>query len=117
MNKLYNLEYLEQLADGDVSFKQEMIRYFHDNSPSVISEMDQLLDNSDWAAIRELIHRYISNLNMIGAEGIIPVACEIEKLAEEKDEVEKIPQKWKEVRNYCNQLLIELKKDFKEVLN
>lgn len=116
MDKLYNMAYLDELAAGDTDFKQEMIRYFYDNSPDVIRDMDQELEQNHWTEARDIIHKYISNLNMIGAEAIIPVASEIEKLAEKRESLDEIPAMWEKVRTYCNKLLSELEGDFEEIL-
>ncbi|MBT3244569.1 MAG: hypothetical protein HN352_15585 [Bacteroidetes bacterium] len=116
MDKLYDLEYLDQLADGDESFKNEMIQYFFTNTPKVLDEMKQFLKIEDWVEVRELIHRYIANLNMIGANSIIPVANDLERLAEKELNIEDIPAKWLIIDTFCKELLLELKRDFNSIL-
>ena len=110
--KLYNLNYLKELSSGDEEFEDSMITYFITNSPSILENVDQLVKAEDWKEIREVIHRFIPNLNMMGAEDFIDTANAIEISTDQGTNLEKVPEMWIQLKEWSIQLIDQLKKDF-----
>lgn len=108
----YNLDYLDELAGGDESFKLEMIRHFIFNTPRVLITLDNHLAQSDWKSFRDEIHKFTPNLNMMGINEIVPVANELERLSERVIEVERIPDLYFGLKVNLNQALSQLIEDF-----
>ncbi len=117
MTALYNLDYLKELAAGDENFMHEMVKYFYTHTPEVIGQMDALIADDDWMGVRELIHRYIANLNLIGALGVIDKANELEQYAENGEHLDQIPILWQEIKQYCGELILHIEKDFAQIVN
>lgn len=110
--KIYNLSYLKELSSGDLEFENSMISYFVSNTPKVIDTIDQLLDETNWKQIREEIHRYIPNLNMVGASGLLDDANSIENYTETGKNLDKVPYLWAGLKKQCYSLVKQLSEDF-----
>lgn len=108
----YNLEYLTELSNGDEAFKMSMIEYFISNTPTVLSTIDELLDHKNWKEIREVIHRFIPNLNMVGALDFIEDANKIEVYSEKELNLDQVPLLWRKVKENCLELIKQLTQDF-----
>lgn len=110
--KLYDLSYLKELSSGDLEFEHSMIDYFITNTPDVIDTMDRLIIQEDWNEIREVIHRFIPNLNMVGAKEFLEDANNIELFTEKRYNLENVPSLWGNVKKGCIELLEQLTNDF-----
>ncbi|MCD6331803.1 MAG: Hpt domain-containing protein [Bacteroidales bacterium] len=110
--KLYNLDYLKELAAGDNTFMLEMINYFVANSPQVLEQMDTLVKNKDWAMLREVIHKFTPNMNLIGLKSAINEANNLEILAENRKDPDKIPVLVGFIREKVEIVIAQLKEDF-----
>ena len=111
-NKIYNLNYLKELSSGDKEFEDSMISYFIANAPAILENVDQLVADEDWKEIREVIHRYIPNLNMMGAESFIETANTIEVNTEQGVNLETVPGLWLQLKEWSIELIDQLKADF-----
>lgn len=111
-NKLYNLSYLSELSGGDKEFENSMIDYFISNTPNVIKTIDNLLEQEDWKQIREEIHRFIPNLNMVGASLLLDDSNNIEKYTETAQNLDLVPDLWGGVKKQCFKLVEQLTSDF-----
>lgn len=110
--KLYNLNYLKELSSGDKEFEDSMISYFLSNTPAILENVDQLVADEDWKEIREVIHRFIPNLNMMGAESFIETANAIEVNTEKGVNLETVPGLWLQLKEWSIKLLDQLNSDF-----
>ena len=110
--KLYNLSYLHELSSGDQDFEKSMIDYFISNSPKVLEAVDQLISKEDWAEIREVIHKFIPNLNMVGANELLDDANKVELYTEKKINLDQVSGHWIRVKTGCQTLIRQLETDF-----
>lgn len=112
VTKLYNLDYLKELASGDEGFEMEMIRYFVENSPQVLDQMDVLNDHQDWAMLREVIHKFTPNMNLMGISSLIEKANDLELKAENRVNLDEIPALLADIRIGVMEAMEQLKTDF-----
>lgn len=110
-SKLYNLNYLKELSNGDADFENSMISYFVSNTPEMLDRTQMLIDTEDWAQIREEIHRFIPNLNMVGASALLKGANDIEKFTEKRENLDQVPGLWYTLKEQCVQLVGQLEAD------
>ncbi len=57
MEQLYNLENLNEISDGNISFIKRMINLFIKSVPPIIAEMKEDLLNQNWQKIGENAHK------------------------------------------------------------
>ena len=110
--KLYNFDYLKELSGGDKEFEDTMISYFISNTPNLVQTIDDLVANEDWKQIREDIHRFIPNLNVVGASLLLDDANNIEKYTETGQNLEKVPVLWTTLREQCLLVVKQLENDY-----
>lgn len=108
---LYNFDYLKELSDGDKDFEQSMLEYFVSNTPNVLVTIDQLVSGEDWKQIREEIHRFIPNLNMVGASLLLDDANNIEKYTETLVNLGEVPGLWDTLKGQCKVLVEQLQNE------
>jgi CheY-like chemotaxis protein len=69
--KLIDLAYLRELASGDMSFMNEMVKYFIENAPVLLIEMKASSDRKDWETLREQANKFIHQLSFMGIKSIL----------------------------------------------
>lgn len=79
--QLINLEYLEQMADGDNEFIESMITYFITNAPISIEDMKKSLAEENWETLRHVSHKYKPQVNFMGIQSILQEVETIEQNA------------------------------------
>ena len=79
MNKLYSLEKLKEIAQGDDAFVREMAITFIDNVSVEITNIQKLIDEGEWKTIGGIVHRLAPNYAYMGAETLYKLAADIEK--------------------------------------
>ena len=62
----YSLDYLEEYANGDKAFIQEIIRFFIDEIPKVIQDLEIAFNKSDLETIRMLAHKTNPQMAIMG---------------------------------------------------
>ncbi len=108
----YDLNYLSDLAAGDETFKMDMIRYFFDHARPVLDQMDTLLEGEEWPALREVVHKFGSNLTLIGIHGAIGDSTRLELLVEKHQQISEISGLVKRIRSSVELALDKLAEDF-----
>lgn len=78
---LIDLEYLNQLSEGDDDFTISMLSYFLDNTPTVFREMKQFYDEKDWKNLRNVAHKFKPQLTFMGIKSIFNEVETIEQAA------------------------------------
>ncbi|NLF42270.1 MAG: response regulator, partial [Bacteroidales bacterium] len=107
--KLTNLEYLEQMADGDNEFIESMISYFITNAPVSIEDMKTNLNQGNWEILRHVAHKYKPQLNFMGIQSILEDVETIEQNANKVQDTDKIPALLQKVERVTFQAIEELK--------
>ena len=114
---LTDLDYLEQLSEGDDDFSISMLSYFLDNTPVVMQEMKQFYEANDWKALRNVAHKFKPQLTFMGIKSIFQEVETIEQSAAKVKETEKIPELIELVNNTCLKAMEELKVELEKLLD
>ena len=112
MNKLYSLEKLEEIAQGDDVFIQDMITTFIDNVSEEIKNIPKLTDAGEWETIKAIAHKIAPSYAYMGAESLFALAANIEKEIRNDGDLSEITAMTH--RMYADSLVLidELKKNF-----
>jgi len=106
-----DLSFLYEIADGSTEFIVESIAMFLEQTPELMSVIDEALAGSDWATAGQTAHKLKPNLGFFGMpisqETIqeIEIACK-----EEVPNAVGIGEKFNQVKTLVNANLITLKK-------
>lgn len=78
-NKLYSFEKLNEIAQGDDAFVQELVITFIDTVSEETGNIQKLMEVGDWKAIGGIAHKLASNYAYMNAESLYTLAANIEK--------------------------------------
>ncbi|MFO7978205.1 MAG: response regulator, partial [Bacteroidales bacterium] len=106
---LYNLEYLEQLSEGDHEFTSSMISYFIDNTPGVLDSMKENYEQKDWVALRNVAHKFKPQLNFMGINSVLEEVENIEQDAFKQQNLERLPTYIEKTDRICRAAIEQLK--------
>lgn len=81
INKLINLDRINEFAEGDEGFIKDIITVFIDNAPELIEIMEEALEKKDWEGIRQSSHKLSSQLSFLGADNLALMSEKLETLA------------------------------------
>lgn len=112
MNKLYNLKKLNEIAQGDNDFVQDMLITFVENATEEIESIKKLKTLESWTAIAEIAHKLASNFAYLEADSLHALAVNIEKSVILDQNVSSVLEKTEQLCSEGTLLINELKKDF-----
>ena len=105
---LINLDYLEQLSDGDIDWSIEMMNMFIENTPDSIQDMRNQYNEKNWPTLRRVAHTLKSQLNMLGIKSLSGIILTIEKSAEKETDLDQIPELIEKTHDVCTKAIEEL---------
>ncbi len=113
VQKLYDLKYFRDLAEGDEDFVMEMTSYFLTHCPEMMDRINNAIKDENWYVIKSVSHKFCSELIMMGMKSIHEKMDRVEKLSEEKSGLAEIKslndEANKELRTACQQMRDDLK--------
>ena len=112
MTKLYNLEYLEEISDGDQTFISEMLNDFVSITPTTLAEIEREVNSQNWDDLYKTIHRFIPTFEFVGANNIHGDLKKMEDFAKTRTNIEQIPFLFQHIKGFCFDILEEIKTDF-----
>jgi HPt (histidine-containing phosphotransfer) domain-containing protein len=113
MSKLYHLEYLEEISQGDKEFIADMLNDFVTNAPSTIEEIEKHVKTSDWAELYKTVHKFIPSFEFVGAEEIKKALRDIESFSKSLQNTDQIPLLVSLIKMQCSEVVNEIRTDFK----
>ena len=75
-----DLTYLQDLADGDENFVNEVITMFLNDAPDVLKQVMLYPQTENYQLLKTSVHKLKSSLRMLGNESISDIAQDIETL-------------------------------------
>lgn len=105
-----NLDYLYELARGDMAFIREMVSVFLDEIGAELDKLSQQIRSSDFSGIKHLSHKLRSSIPYVGLDSVIGEdLAEMEDLARDHSQLSKIQHHFKKVRSVCEEAAQELR--------
>jgi CheY-like chemotaxis protein len=107
-----NLAYLKQRTKDNPELMKEMIRLYLQQTPELLETMKQAIAKQDWTALYDAIHKMIPSFWMMGINTDFEyMAKTIKDCAVKKENLEKIPELFKQVESVCLQACKELEEE------
>jgi PAS domain S-box-containing protein len=114
---LIDLDYLEQLSEGDDDFSISMLSYFLDNTPVVMQEMRDFFEAKDWKALRNVAHKFKPQLTFMGIKSVFQDVENIEQSSAKVTQTDRIPLLIDKVDSVCKKAMEELKVELERLLD
>ena len=110
---IYNLDKLNEMAEGDEDFINSVISVFLEEVPVDLELLETALAQKDFENVYKLAHKIKPNVDLLGMEQARVAALEIETLGKSEDNGAEIEQIFPLLKKDIHQVISELKKDFK----
>ena len=111
-HKLYDLGKLQEIAQGDEAFVNEMVVTFVENVTEDIEKIQSLRAFEEWKAIGEIAHRLATRFAYLDIDGLQALSADIEKATLICECFDGIAGKTERLCDETTLLLERLKNDF-----
>ncbi|MBN1181263.1 MAG: Hpt domain-containing protein [Bacteroidales bacterium] len=111
-DKMYDLEYLNEISGGDMEFINDMVNTFVEMTPVTIAEIKRLADEGKWKELYSVVHRFAPSLQFLGALDMESLVNKVEKDAMNQENTEEIPNHIIKIELFCKRVIDNLKEDF-----
>lgn len=109
---IYNLDKINEMAEGDEDFIISVISVFLEEVPEDLESLEQAIGKKDYENIYKLAHKIKPNVDIMGMEQTRARALEIETLGKTTGNFSEIEEKFPLLKKDVLQVVSELKKDF-----
>jgi HPt (histidine-containing phosphotransfer) domain-containing protein len=104
-----DLTYLNELANGDKAFINEMITVFLEQTPEAIVKLGNYCTEKNWKMLRATAHKMKPSFSFVGLKDLAAVINSIEEYADSETHLDLLPEMISNVKRTCTQALEELK--------
>ncbi len=109
---IYNLDKINEMADGDEDFILSVITVFLEEVPQDLEELEMALSRRDYNSVYKLAHKIKPNVDLLGMEQTRANALQIETLGKSAANSAEIERIFPVLKRDIVQVMGELKKDF-----
>ncbi|MBD1260911.1 Hpt domain-containing protein [Maribacter polysiphoniae] len=109
---IYNLDKLNEMADGDEDFINSVISVFLEEVPQDLEGLETALEEQDHQQVYQLAHKIKPNVDLLGMEQTRAIALQIETLGKNAANIIEIREVFPLLKKDIHQVVSELKNDF-----
>ncbi len=109
---IYNLDKLNEMADGDEEFINSVISVFLEEVPQDLKGLEIALEDQNHEQVYQLAHKIKPNVDLLGMEQTRATALQIETLGKSAANINEIREVFPVLKKDIHQVVSELKKDF-----
>ncbi|EAY26823.1 PAS domain-containing hybrid sensor histidine kinase/response regulator [Microscilla marina] len=109
--QLYSLSKLDKMMSGNKTHIKKMLEMFVNDTPALVQDMQQALVSSDIQTVGKLAHKVKSSIDILDVKDLGKVVREIETLAKEYPQSERIPLLIRSFSSILKQVVIALQND------
>ena len=109
---IYNLDKINEMAEGDQDFVTSVISVFLDEVPTDLEGLEVAIKAKDYEKVYKLAHKIKPNVDLLGMEQTRATALEIETLGKNSGNISEVESKFPLLKKDVLQVISELKKDF-----
>ncbi|WP_431128712.1 Hpt domain-containing protein [Flagellimonas flava] len=109
---IYNLDKINEMAEGDQDFVISVISVFLEEVPVDLEGLEKAIGERDYENVYKLAHKIKPNVDLLGMEQTRATALEIETLGKNTANMDEIEQKFPLLKKDVLQVVSELQKDF-----
>ncbi len=110
---IYNLDKINEMAEGDEEFIKSVVAVFLEEVPQDLDELERALEVKNYESVYKLAHKIKPNVDLLGMEQTRAIALQIETLGKKEEDKEEIHRLVPLLKKDVHQVVSELKNDFK----
>ncbi len=103
-----NLDYLELMADGDISMKKILLDMLLEELPTELQKMESFLQVQQWKELGDVSHKMKSTLAYVGNDAMTIANKTIETLCKSGEDLGDLPSLVVDLQNTFRKVLPEL---------
>ncbi len=109
---IYNLDKINEMAEGDEDFILSVISVFLEEVPEDLAALETALDQKDREQAYQLAHKIKPNVDLLGMDQTREAALEIETLGKQGADISEMEKLFPMLKKDIQQVVGELKNDF-----
>jgi len=109
---IYNLDKINEMAEGDQDFVVSVISVFLEEVPEDLENLKNAIEERNFEQVYKMAHKIKPNVDLLGMEQTRTTAFEIETLGKSDANLAIIEEKFPLLKNDVEQVVAELQKDF-----
>jgi len=109
---IYNLDKINEMADGDEDFINSVILVFLEEVPQDLEGLEKALEHENHEQVYQLAHKIKPNVDLLGMEQTRAAALKIETLGKNAANINEIKEIFPILKTDIYQVVSELQKDF-----
>lgn len=109
---IYNLDKINEMADGDDEFIKSVVAVFLEEVPQDLEELEKALGLKNYDAVYKLAHKIKPNVDLLGMEQSRVIALQIETLGKKVENTPEIDRLVPLLKKDVHQVITELRNDF-----
>lgn len=109
---IYNLDKINEMADGDSDFVLSVVSVFLEEVPVDLRDLESAIAASNYDQVYKLAHKIKPNVDLLGMEQTRAIALEIETLGKSESNMETIRERFPVLKRDVEQVIGELRNDF-----
>lgn len=115
MGQELDLSYLYEITGSDSEIIIEMLELFMSETPKQIANIKEGIEAGDWFKIKAEAHKLKTNFIYVGLVELNELTIEIEKLAKERSNLERIEQIVKKLEDGFTESIPSIKFELKRI--
>lgn len=108
MDKILDLNYLNEISAGDPAFIKEMLQLFIDTTALEVNDFDALVETQQWDNIGKLAHKIKAPIQMLGGNDLYNLVKIIEVYGKDQTNTNEIPNLVASLKEKIQQLTNEI---------
>lgn len=109
---IYNLDKINEMAEGDEDFILSVVSVFLEEVPEDLQALESAIAAKDFEQIYKMAHKIKPNVDLLGMEQTRANALDIETLGKTAGSLDAITLKFPLLKKDVEQVVSELQKDF-----
>ncbi|WP_205503269.1 hybrid sensor histidine kinase/response regulator [Rufibacter psychrotolerans] len=106
-----DLTYLENFANGNVEFMQDILQLFIEQTPGLVQEMARAVSLGNWPETRTIAHKIKPSLSLVGIKPLEDLNATIEQAALYRTNTEQLPALVQQLVTLVGHSIKQLKKE------
>ncbi|MGB1206199.1 MAG: PAS domain S-box protein [Chitinophagales bacterium] len=114
--RITDLSYLDEVIDGDMSLKKQMLEIMLQETPEEVAKMQIFVDVKDWDKLRSVAHKFKSTVTYMGLHDLKETVKTIQENAEKRIDLDNMAFLVEKVTTQCESAIVELEEELKQIL-
>ncbi|MGV3504270.1 MAG: PAS domain S-box protein [Adhaeribacter sp.] len=114
--KYINLQYLEEMAEGDQHFIAEILSMFVEQTPRNLEHLQAFSREKDWKGVKALAHKMKSSVVMIGNQELEEIFVNLQLFATSEQQAAQIPELISQATEICQGAIAAIQAELRELV-